>query len=315
MTEITTRERNETREEYDECLEDFEDYLSIWSESKIESCLLGIVNLLTLVQKRPSELTESDYMGIIRHLVSQGVSMSYLAVHKNAIREFSDFMEEKKGVDIPPPDDIDLQEYKGRVRPETDRGSLTKEEVRKLVKAAPRLRNALIIKLLYSTGVRRDELASIKLDDINSEDRIIDIREGKGNKFRRVPYPQSLDRIMRMWVGRYRDGHPNAKESEYLFPGEDLDGISGDSIRRIVHETAREAGVQEKIGEQSNGNTEWKVTVHCFRRTAATHWYREEDVDIAYIKEILGHESVEQTMEYIGISEKVALEECRCLDI
>ena len=76
---------------------------------------------------------------------------------------------------------------------------LSREEVVRLIDAAPNRLYRILIVLLYATGARRAEAARIKVEDIDSQRMVIHIRQGKGAKDRDVPLSPKLLEELRSW--------------------------------------------------------------------------------------------------------------------
>jgi site-specific recombinase XerD len=69
---------------------------------------------------------------------------------------------------------------------------LSQPEVKRLIEAAPNLLYRTVLMVLYSTGVRRTEASLLKVSDIDSERRVIHVRQGKGSRDRDVPLTPKL---------------------------------------------------------------------------------------------------------------------------
>jgi site-specific recombinase XerD len=106
-----------------------------------------------------------------------------------------------------PPDSIPYPKYTHHRVPRV----LSPEEVARLIDAASNLQARAILMLLYSTGIRRSELVRLRVQDIDSERRIVHIRQGKGGKDRDVPMcPKLLETLREYW--RWK------KPKTWLFP-------------------------------------------------------------------------------------------------
>src|SRR5579863_5453668 len=93
---------------------------------------------------------------------------------------------------------------------------LSPDEVARLIEAAGNLQARTILMALYSTGMRRSELACLRVEDIDSERMVIHIRKGKGGKDRDVPMcPKLLETLREYW--RWK------KPKTWLFPVEVAD--------------------------------------------------------------------------------------------
>ena len=144
------------------------------------------------------------------------------------------------------------------------------------------LRDALILEMLYSSGVRVSELANMKLKDIDFKDKKILVL-GKGNKERYVYYGSKCDSLLKKYLDM------DHMDSPYLFIGKRKDRLNEREIRLIVTESAKKAGINIH------------VTPHTLRHTYATHMLNE-GADLKSVGDLLGHESLSTTQIYIHIS-------------
>jgi integrase/recombinase XerD len=137
---------------------------------------------------------------------------------------------------------------------------LSREEVARLINAAGTLFRRTLLITLYGTGMRRAELARLKVTDIDSQRMIIRVVEGKGGKDRDLPLsPALLETLREYW--RWR------KPKTYLFPSRDprrgpQQPISDKSVWIACQEAARHAGLNKRI------------TPHTLRHSWATRWRR-----------------------------------------
>jgi len=187
---------------------------------------------------------------------------------------------------------------------------------------SPTLRNELIIRLLYDTGCRRGELAQVRLEDIKREDDRIWIEAAKSPKGRWVTYtPSYAGWHLDQWIDSgYRGATYYAREegSEFLFPTNESEHISGYRINSIVREAAEKAGLQASVGEYAGESDRKvrKVTAHTLRHSHSVQAIRS-GIDVRRLAESLGHVSedgevnIETTMTYLRLAEKEYIEESR----
>ena len=148
-------------------------------------------------------------------------------------------------------------------------------------------RDYLMVALLYATGVRREELANIKLSDIDFNSQTITVT-GKGNKVRLVPIGETThDDLMQYLTVREEFLHTKETKSVFLFLNRDGQNISVRSVDRIVKAYAKFQGMD--------------FTPHTLRHSFATHLL-ENGADLLLIKEILGHSSLSTTQKYTHIT-------------
>jgi integrase/recombinase XerD len=167
-------------------------------------------------------------------------------------------------------------------------GILSKEEVALMINASGNLFRRTLLMVLYGTGMRRSEVARLKLSHIDSRRMIIRVVEGKGGKDRDLPLSPALLETLRAhwrWL----------KPQTYLFPSR----MHRDSERPITDkvvwlaciEAAKLAGIRKR------------VTPHTLRHSFATHLL-EAGTDLRTIQLLLGHEDLETTARYLHLSQK-----------
>ena len=141
-------------------------------------------------------------------------------------------------------------------------------------------RDFLIIEILYSTGIRRDELINLKFEDIYFEQGLIKVL-GKRNKERLVPVLPNL-------LSKIKKYNSNNSINSYLFKSKNGKKISPSTIYRIVKKYFRQISSKNKISP------------HVLRHSFATHMINN-GADINSVKEILGHSSLASTQIYTKI--------------
>jgi integrase/recombinase XerD len=158
-----------------------------------------------------------------------------------------------------------------------------------MIDAATSLLHRTLLMTLYSTGMRRAEIAHLKVSDIDSKRMVIHIKQGKGSKDRDVPLsPKLLETLREYW--RWK------KPRVYLFPGEAKQGSKGDHLtpKAVYHAckgAARRAGIQKKVGP------------HTLRHSFATHML-ESGADLRTIQLLLGHTDIRHTTVYLHLSRR-----------
>ena len=151
-------------------------------------------------------------------------------------------------------------------------------------------RNLALIYTLISTGIRREELTNIKLNDVNLAESSILIT-GKGNKQRIVYFNGTAKALLSEYLASHRAILKYAEQSEYLFLSNCSPKMSTRTVNRIVDDVFTRAGIKEQ-----------GRSVHALRKVFATTIYKATK-DIVVVQNLLGHESPQTTMRYIGIDE------------
>lgn len=140
-------------------------------------------------------------------------------------------------------------------------------------------RNALIILLLYTTGIRRAELASLTRSNIDLAQGTIKVM-GKGGKERLIPLTEEVSKKMEQFLQKICEIQNN-----FVFLTLRNRPMSVDDIYRVVRKTLTEAGVQGKRSP------------HVLRHTFATALLSEQ-ASLRSIQELLGHASISSTQIY-----------------
>lgn len=207
---------------------------------------------------------------------------------------------------------------------------LSQSEVRRVIGQLPRDPMALMVELLYGTGMRVLECCRLRIKDLDFERNQIVVREGKGDKDRVVPLPASLAgrlheqirRVERLHTEDLRAGlgsvwmptalatkFPRAARelcSQYVFPSARLsvDRRTVDSGRRRHH--VDESSLQKAVRRAaSRAVIRKKVGCHAFRHSFATHLL-ESGADIRTVQDLLGHADVSTTQIYTHVLQRGA---------
>jgi site-specific recombinase XerD len=166
---------------------------------------------------------------------------------------------------------------------------LSLEEVARLINASGTLYRRALLMTLYATGMRRSEVAHLKIGDIDGQRMIIRVDRGKGGKSRDLPLtPALLETLREYW--RWR------KPQVYLFPSRSRRRGADQPISdKMVWIACREAARHAKLTK--------RVTPHTLRHSWATHLL-EGGTDLRTIQVLLGHGDLETTAKYLHLSAK-----------
>ena len=149
------------------------------------------------------------------------------------------------------------------------------------------IRDALILEMLYSTGIRVSELVNIKINDIDKSNKEIRIL-GKGSKERIVLFGNVLLDKLKLYLNTYYPKY-NINNSNYLFLNKHGNKLNDRMVRMIVDDNMIKAGINKKISP------------HTLRHTYATHMLNS-GADIKTVGDLLGHESISTTTIYTHLS-------------
>jgi integrase/recombinase XerD len=167
---------------------------------------------------------------------------------------------------------------------------LSPEEVAQLIDAALTPYHHTLLMMLYATGVRRAELARLKVSDVDSKRMVIHVQGGKGRKDRDVLLsPKLLEELREHWRRLRR------KPSVWLFPGNRHHSgdrpIDTKTVWNACKEAAKRAGIKKDLHPHT--------LRHCF----ATHLL-EAGADLRTIQILLGHGDLKETTVYLHLSER-----------
>ena len=159
---------------------------------------------------------------------------------------------------------------------------LSRDEVARLIAAAPNLKYQTALSIAYGTGLRASEVIALKVSDIDSQRMTLRVEQGKGRKDRYAMLsPVLLERLRAWWRVAHAQGKmlPNG----WLFPGlNPMDPLTTRQLNRAIHAAAEAAQIDKR------------VSMHTLRHSFATHLL-EQKVDIRVIQVLLGHKRLETT--------------------
>ena len=223
------------------------------------------------VEKDHAKLSEAT---IARHVVSLRMFMRYHKLMGHTKTDLCDLMETPRTWSRVP-----------RV--------LTKEQAETLVSAIdPKdtlyLRDKALLELLYATGMRASEAASLNLNDIN--EKIGYLRcVGKGNKERVIPIHRYALDVLHDYIKNLRMDLTEKTNCRKLFVSKNGRELSRIEIWRIVKKAAAKAGLSGK------------VTPHTLRHCFGTHLL-QGGADLKSVQEMLGHADASTTQIYTHVN-------------
>lgn len=158
-----------------------------------------------------------------------------------------------------------------------------------IVWQARNTKHMVLIRILLYTGIRVQELVSIKIGDIDFDRCQIRVIQGKGSKDRIVPFPYDFRETLMLFVNSEQ-----AKGARYLFESNRKQPFTTRGIRKILADYATEAGIQQSMSP------------HKMRHFLFT-WLKKQGIDDALIQPYSGHE----TRQSLEIYSKLSLSEAQ----
>jgi len=175
------------------------------------------------------------------------------------------------------------QRRKGPLKEKKLQTVLTQDEVFKLFGLAESERDRMILKYLYYTGMRVNEMIQTIKEDVNFVENVIRIRveTTKTKREAMQPIPKRLKEDLERWCS-YK------QNEDKLFP------LTKQRIWQIVKKATKKAGIKKNVHP------------HTFRHSFATHIY-EATNDLGKVQELLRHDSLSSTGIYKHLSKKLKI--------
>ena len=241
-------------------------------------------------------VTRAHVIAWRKHLASRNLAASTIRRKLSAVSALFDYLCERNAVAGNPVDGVK------RPAAHSNEGStpaLGDAQARKLLDAPPEdtlkgVRDRAVLATLLYHGIRREELCSLKIRDIQSRQGVMRFRvHGKRDKIRFIPVHAMAQRLIEEYLALARHGSDTAgpvfRPVTNNRTGDLQKPLDGSTIlKNIVRKYARETGVSTKIEG---------LCVHSLRATAATNAL-DNKADIAKVQEWLGHANVSTTRLY-----------------
>jgi integrase/recombinase XerD len=249
-----------------------------YSKSTIKSYVKALSVFLMYYKNKDVKLIDNvDVISFINNFIlKKKLSSSYQNQTINAIKLYFSIIQQKELI------------VEGIERPKVSRklpNVLSKTEIKAILSVQMNIKHRTMLSLIYSCGLRRNELLSLKIQDIDSNRNIVIIRQSKGKKDRIVPLSPKILILLREYYQYY-------KPTVFLFEGaEKANRYSESSLSKVLKRAVKKARINKPI------------TLHWLRHSYATHLL-ESGTDLRYIQELLGHNSSRTTEIYTHVSTK-----------
>ena len=249
-----------------------------YSPSTIKTYSEALKSFLIFYREKPvAEITNEDVIVYNNdYILKNNLSASFQNQIVNAIKLFFQTIRETKMM-------VDKihRPKRSKLLPNV----LSKEEVKSIIEALTNVKHKTMLSLIYACGLRRSELLNLTFKDIQSDRKLLVIKQSKGKKDRIVPIS---DKIIEMLRDYYKQYLPKT----WLFEGQqESTKYSDRSLEEVLKKSIRLAGINKP------------VSLHWLRHSYATHLL-ESGTDLRYIQELLGHSSSKTTEIYTHVSTK-----------
>lgn len=167
---------------------------------------------------------------------------------------------------------------------------LTREEVTSIIDSCLNIKHKAILMVAYSSGLRVSEVATLKMQHIDSKNMRLFVEDGKGGKDRYTLLSETCLDVLREYWKKYRPKHPEG----WLFLGTyDVSHITSDGIENAFNKAAKRACITKD------------VSIHSLRHAFSTHLL-EDGATLLQVKELLGHSSIQSTTIYLHLANLTA---------
>ncbi len=245
-----------------------------FSNSSIANYMRSTTLLCSFSSKLPDKLAEQDIYDFLLYLKEeQKLSRATIRNYLQGIRFMYRSIYKRTDIirDIPYPKST-------KYLPVVPTG----REVLKLFKAARSEKHRLLLKVIYSAGLRRSEIINLKIEHLDFKNHRIFIKNSKGNKDRYTIMAKTLVPELKQYLIKY-------KPKEYLF--------NGRNNGKPYSEQAIMWGFQYALDR--SGITK-HLTPHSLRHAFATHMLAMK-VNIVTIQKLMGHDDIRTTMMYLQL--------------
>jgi len=162
----------------------------------------------------------------------------------------------------------------------------SRQEVNAIIDSCKNKKHRAELSLLYSSGIRVNELTRLHFCDILRTKKCIYIDKGKNRSAR---YAVLSEKVIRDLEAYYYYEYRTAKPSDWVFPGQKGDHICTESIRKVFAHQLESLGLSDK-----------GYTLHSLRHAFGLHLY-ESGADLMSIKEAMGHKCLSSTTIYLTL--------------
>jgi len=237
------------------------------------------IELCRWLQKRPKDVNNNDIKRYLAYLQrDKKHSAATLNLNLSAFKFFYHIVLNKNFV----------TEQK---RPRQDKNLpivLSRSEVKRIIEREPNTKHRILLTIVFASGLRVGEAVNLRLRDVDFDRKVIRVDKGKGRKDRDTLMSQTVKELLPMYITQYNI-------TDWLFPGANPQKhLSIRSAQHIFENALKRAKIEKT------------ASIHCLRHTFATHLL-EDGVDITYIKELMGHNSIVTTVRYTKVARRKTL--------
>lgn len=266
----------------------FEEFGNNKSPNTIKSMkkdLFQLAEYLNEIEKVDNCMAIDSVMirGFIINLQENGITKRTINRKLSSLRSFFKYLVREKRINQSPVEVIASPSFYTQ-KPDI----LTLEEINKLrevisLKNANGLRDRLILELLYSSGITSVEMLGVGEGVFDLDKRELYVSNGKSRRV--VFFSERTREFFKRYIKAKKEKYKEKYNPDILFVNGSATRLSDRSLRRIIDRYAVKAGIEREISSYS------------FRHTFAVHML-SHGMDILYLKELMGHVTLESTKVY-----------------
>lgn len=232
----------------------------------------------------PVRLSRVDIVEFLNHLAALKETGVTRARKLAAIRKFFTFLKDNNIIAGNPAETV-----KGPIKEEKDPEVLYRNEYKAMLfEATENPRNYAMLMVFLQTGIRVGELVNLKTDDIDLENRLLIVRQGKGRKDRTIPLEDQAVKALKGYI-QTRNRQDDVIDHHILFLAKNGTSLDVRSVRYIVHKYVEKAGIRKK------------ASVHTLRHTFGSHKV-DKGMSLPDLQQLLGHKKMETTYKYVHLA-------------
>ena len=256
------------------------------SEGTIHEYVRNLTDVFTTIGKDEEAVAYEDIENYKLSIAS--LSSSTINTRISALKSYYKFLMQRRYVEVNPVEYVECPKVKNK-----EKIPLTGEQVRAMIAKTSNVRMEAFIMALATTGMRIAELASVTIDDYNNRVGNTIIITGKGDKERRVTFPDEAIACIDKYIWTERSIHAAKTGTNLLFVSNQGTALAAGNMGEQLKKIAKEAGIPQ-----------WdKVCNHLLRTTCATLALRN-GVELPTIQKMLGHSDINTTTRYAKIADE-----------
>lgn len=231
-------------------------------------------------------LTPEALRAWVWKLHNDELAVSSVALAVACLKSFGKYLQRTQLLTINPADELQTPKKPQRLVTFLSQRELEPKPFQEMEASA---RALALLELMYGSGLRVSECAALCWNDLETGERMLMVRGGKGGKDRLVPYTASLQAALERYREELRELGMVGMGKQAIFAGEGGKALDVRTLRRDINGLLRAMG------------WEGKASPHVLRHSFATHLL-DNGADLLAVKDMLGHSSLSTTQIYTHVT-------------